>query len=130
LFQIHNFFADQSRRSNALFNTSAMFRQQKDGLTAHRRERMRPLEPTSPTERPGLTEQAAAAFVRRHGSGALTILQDRAETAEELGHRTAAKTWREMAAAAARLLRVDDMSPPPAAPVRGLPVHPRPLSRR
>ena len=32
---------------------------------------MRPLEPTSPTARPGLTEQAAAAFVRRHGSGAL-----------------------------------------------------------
>ena len=31
-----------------------------------------------------MTEQAAAEFVRRHGSGALTILADRAEIAAEL----------------------------------------------
>ena len=52
-----------------------------------------------------MTEQAAAEFVRRHGRGALTILGERAEVAAELGHRVAAKTWREMADAVARLLR-------------------------
>jgi hypothetical protein len=52
-----------------------------------------------------LTEQAAAEFVRRHGRGALTILGERAEMAAELGHPVAAKTWREMADAVARLLR-------------------------
>jgi hypothetical protein len=40
---------------------------------------------TSPTVRPGLTEQAAAGLVRNHGLGALTILAERAELAEELG---------------------------------------------
>jgi len=53
----------------------------------------------------GLTEQAAAEFVRRHGRGALTILGERAERAAELGHRVAAETWREMADAVAHLLR-------------------------
>ena len=67
---------------------------------------MLPLEPTSRTVRAGLTEQAAAELIQRHGRGALTILADRTETAEELGHRTAAKTWREMTAAAVRLLQV------------------------
>jgi hypothetical protein len=59
----------------------------------------------SRTVRAGLTEQAAAEFVRRHGRGALTILGERAEMAAELGHRVAAKTWREMADAVAWLLR-------------------------
>ena len=65
-----------------------------------------------------LTEQAAAAFVRKHGCGALAILDERAETAEELGHRVAAKTWREMADAAERLLRIEkpDAVPPRSAP--------------
>jgi hypothetical protein len=62
---------------------------------------------TSPTVSPGLTEQAAAGLVRNHGFGALTILLERAELAEELGHRIAAKTWREIADAAARLLRME-----------------------
>jgi hypothetical protein len=52
-----------------------------------------------------LTEQAAAELVRRHGHGALAILGERAEMAGELGHRVAAKTWREMADAVACLLR-------------------------
>jgi hypothetical protein len=64
-------------------------------------------ELTLPTGRPGLTEQAAAGLVRNHGRGALTILAERAELAEELGHRVAAKTWREIADAAARLLRME-----------------------
>ena len=58
--------------------------------------------------RADLTEQAAAEFVRRHGRGALTILRERAETAEELGHRIAATAWRELADAAARLLGVKE----------------------
>ena len=57
--------------------------------------------------RANLTEQAAAEFVRRHGRGALAILGERAEMAEELGHRVAAKTWHEMESAAARLLGVE-----------------------
>ena len=48
----------------------------------------------SPTVSAGLAEQAAAGLVRNHGFGALTILADRAEMAEELGHRVAAQTWR------------------------------------
>jgi hypothetical protein len=71
------------------------------------------------TVRANLTEQAAAAFVRRHGDGALAILGERAELAEELGHRVAAKTWREMGGAAVRLLGVEQSDikrPRPAAP--------------
>lgn len=70
--------------------------------------------------RADLTEQAAAEFVCRHGLGALTILRERAETAEELGHQIAAMAWRELAEAATRLLGVKeaDMDRPwPAAPV-------------
>src|SRR3954454_11891802 len=73
----------------------------------------------APRMRANLTEQAAAEFVLRHGRGALAILGERAEIAEELGHRVAAKTWREMEGAAARLFGVkqSDMEPPrPAAP--------------
>lgn len=77
--------------------------------------------------RAGLTEQAAAEFVHRHGRGALTILRERADLAEELGHRIAATAWREMADAATRLLGVKkaDLDPlwpaPPAAMHRGPP---------
>jgi hypothetical protein len=72
---------------------------------------------TSPLVRPGLTEQAAAGLVRNHGFGALTILAERAEMAEELGHRVAAKTWREIADAAARLLGKERSDRDPAWPV-------------
>jgi len=57
--------------------------------------------------RANLTEQAAAEFVRGHGRGALAILGERAELAEELGHRVAAKAWREMEGAAARLVGIE-----------------------
>ena len=67
---------------------------------------MLPRQPISLTGRAGLTEQAAAAFVYRHGRSAVAILGERAETAEERGHPVAAQSWREMADAAARLLRV------------------------
>jgi hypothetical protein len=56
---------------------------------------------------PGLTELAAAKFVESHGGDALRILDERAETAVELGHKLAAHTWRDMADAAARLLGVE-----------------------
>jgi hypothetical protein len=58
-----------------------------------------------PTARPDLSELAAAEFVERHGEGALSILEDRAALANQLGHAVAARTWRSMAAAAARALR-------------------------
>ena len=78
------------------------------------------------TVRTNLTEQAAAEFVRGHGRRALAILGERAELAEELGHRVAAKTWREMEGAAARLLGVkqSNLEPPrqpPATKPRALP---------
>jgi hypothetical protein len=81
-----------------------------------------PRLPTGPTPRADLTEQAAAEFVRRHGRAALAILGERAETAEELGHRVAATAWREMETAAAHLLGTDDADvelPRPPAPVAG-----------
>jgi len=62
-------------------------------------------ERQSSPRQPDLTQQAAAAFVRRHGGSAAAILGERAELAAELGHRAAADTWRAMAAAAARLPR-------------------------
>jgi hypothetical protein len=72
---------------------------------------------TSSTVSPGLTEQAAAGLVRNHGLRALTILAERAELAEELGHRVAAKTWREIADAAAHLLRIEGVDRDLARPV-------------
>jgi hypothetical protein len=69
-----------------------------------------------PTRNPGLTALAAAKFIESHGSEALRILDERAELAEELGHRIAAATWRDMAAAAARLLRAPRRDPPAAVP--------------
>jgi hypothetical protein len=80
--------------------------------------------PMSRAVRAGLTEQAAAAFLRRHGRGALTILGERAEIAAELDHRVAAKTWREMADAVARLLwskKPDIELTRPAPPQSGIP---------
>lgn len=55
--------------------------------------------------RPDLTELAAAEFIGRHGRGGLSILEERAALADQLGHKLAAKTWRKIADAAARLLR-------------------------
>lgn len=73
----------------------------------------------SPAGQPGLTELAAAKFIESHGKDALRILEERAETAVELGHKVAARTWRDMADTAARLLGVEragHRSPQPAAP--------------
>jgi len=54
--------------------------------------------------RPDLTELAAAKFVESHGCDALGILGERAEMAEERGHKLAAKTWRDLADLAASIL--------------------------
>src|SRR5205807_257989 len=71
-------------------NCSAMILRLKNTARAQKEARtLLPLEPTSQIVRAGLTEQAAAEFIQRHGRAALTILADRTETAEELGHRTA-----------------------------------------
>ena len=71
---------------------------------------------------PDLTTLAAAKFVESHGREALRILDERAELAEELGHKVATKTWREMADAAARLLNVErDAATLPADMMRRLP---------
>ena len=59
------------------------------------------------TQTSDLTELAAAKFIESHGDGALGILEDRAEMAEELGHQIAARTWHDMAAAVARRLRIE-----------------------
>ena len=60
---------------------------------------------------PNLTELAAAKFIESHGRDGLRILDERAELAEELGHKVAAKTWRNIAAAAARILRIERVHP-------------------
>ena len=77
-----------------------------------------PREPRPHAGPPGLTELAAAKFVESHGSDALRILEERAETAVEHGHKVAARTWRDMADAAARLLGVEQSAqwPPRAVP--------------
>jgi hypothetical protein len=85
-----------------------------------------PREPRPHAAPPGLTELAAAKFVESHGADALRILEERAETAVELGHKVAARTWRDMADAAARLLGIEsfDRRLPRAAallPARRLP---------
>ena len=69
------------------------------------------------TAGPDLTELAAAEFVGRHGCGAPIILEERAVLADQLGHAVAARTWRTMAAAAARALRTQGATP--ALPMRG-----------
>jgi hypothetical protein len=86
--------------------------------------------PTSLTVSAGLAEQAAAGFVRNHGLGALTILADRAELAEELGHRVAAQTWRGIAVAAAHLLRMAGSDRDPAWPEAFRAHHAAPFSYR
>ncbi len=78
------------------------------------------------TINPDLTELAAAEFIERYGRAGLGILQERADLAEELGHKFAAQTWRSMADAAARLLRTEAaraaQSPPQTVPaVRNIP---------
>ena len=73
-------------------------------------------EPTSPVLSPGLADQAAAGLVRNHGIGALTILAERAEMAEERGHRVAAETWRRIAEAAARRLWIEGADRDPVWP--------------
>ena len=75
-----------------------------------------PPEPRARAGPPGLTELAAAKFVETHGGDALRILEERAETAVELGHKVAAQTWRGMAEAAARLLGVERFDPHPSQP--------------
>ena len=61
-------------------------------------------EPGLHARRPNLTELAARKFVESHGGDALAILSERAERAEERGHRVAARAWRDLADSAARLL--------------------------
>jgi hypothetical protein len=73
----------------------------------------RPPETRAPE---GLSELAAAKLIESHGGLALAILEQRAELAEELGHRVAATTWHAMADAAARLLRCDRVTHLPPAP--------------
>ena len=65
-----------------------------------------PLSPQTGSRdcRPGLTELAARKFVESHGDDALGILGERAAMAEERGHKIAASTWRDLAAAAAHIL--------------------------
>ena len=82
---------------------------------------MRPSELRAHAARPGLTELAAAKFVESHGSDALSILEERFETAVELGHKVAARTWRDMADAAARLLGIERFGPEPPRPAEPLP---------
>jgi hypothetical protein len=76
---------------------------------------------------PDLTEMAAAEFIERHGPAGLAILKERADLADELGHKFAAQTWRSMADAAARLLRMSASHP-----VRSQPAGPvaQPVARR
>ena len=54
-----------------------------------------------------LVEQVARDIVDEHGSDAVPILRERAEAAESSDER-AAKTWRDIADAAERLLREND----------------------
>jgi hypothetical protein len=81
---------------------------------------------------PDLTELAAAKLVESHGPDALRILEERAETATELHHNVAARTWRAMAEAAARLLDIEERAgglPATAReqPFRHAPRLPRPI---
>ena len=79
--------------------------------------------------RPGLTELAAAKFVESHGTDALRILEERAETAVELGHKVAARTWHDMADAAARLLGVERFGQRPPLPGAPFPARRTPWPR-
>jgi hypothetical protein len=55
-----------------------------------------------------LVEQAAREIVDQHGSDAVPILRERADAAEISSDEIAAKTWRDIADAAERLLGKDD----------------------
>src|SRR5678815_3171991 len=66
----------------------------------------------TPAGQPDMIEPTAAKFVERHGADALRILDERAETALQLGHKIAASTWREIADAAAGLLGVEQPASP------------------
>ena len=70
-----------------------------------------PGQPRPHVAPPNLGVLAAAKLIESHGPDALRILEERAELAEEHGHRIAAETWRDMAAAAARLLHVKPRVP-------------------
>ena len=76
-----------------------------------------PRDPRLDAGPPGLTELAAAKFVESHGGDALRILEERAETAVELGHKVAARAWRDMAQTAAQLLGVERGGRHPGQPV-------------
>ena len=78
---------------------------------------MPPRDPRAHAGPPGLTELAAAKFVETHGGDALRILEERAETAVELGHKVAARTWRGMAEAAARMLGIERFGQSPPRPI-------------
>ena len=86
-------------------------------------------EPRPHARPPDLTELAAAKFVESHGADALRILEERAETAVELGHKVAARTWRDMADAAARLLGVEPFEPVPPLPRAAFPTRRTPWPR-
>ena len=68
------------------------------------------MDTRTPTGRPDLTELAARKFVESHGCDALSILGERAEMAKERGHSVAAKTWRDLADVAARVLGASDIA--------------------
>ena len=63
-----------------------------------------PSQISSRNRKADLTELAARKFVESHGGDALSILGERAAMAEERGHKIAANTWRDLAAAAAHIL--------------------------
>ena len=50
-------------------------------------------------------EEVAREYVQRHGPDSVPILRERADYADELGDQESAKTWREIADTAERMLR-------------------------
>ena len=50
-------------------------------------------------------EQVAREYVRRHGAESVSILTERADLADEIGDNLAAESLRDIANAAARILR-------------------------
>jgi hypothetical protein len=74
------------------------------------------------SDRLDLTTIAAGKLIESRGRAALHLLDERADLAEELGHRVAATAWRDMADAAAEILQIERDSPPiPAIIARRLP---------
>lgn len=68
-------------------------------------------------QQPDLTRLAAAEFVEARGDDALRVLRERAELAEELGHKVAARTWRRMLENAAALVDAAPSFPPALHPM-------------